>query len=133
MSVLVPPFDTHIGNTFIYSEIPSLKSPQMLAGLASGCWLSVLGAAMLYNRKTNKNMLACDHPSLSAFHKKEYNGPFYIKQQTEPCRKQAMQFSSFFAKNNNTNANAIICIFIVLTLYYSLIIIDSLLNSTDVR
>ena len=40
----------------------SLKCPYMLAGHASGCWLSVLGAGVQYNREKNESLDCTPHP-----------------------------------------------------------------------
>ena len=46
-------WNTVLVNKLLMTETP-LKCPQVLAGHASGCWLSALGAGVPYNRENMK-------------------------------------------------------------------------------
>ena len=43
-------------------ETGSLKCPKMLAGHASGCWLSALGAGVPYKREKNESLVCTPPP-----------------------------------------------------------------------
>ena len=55
---------------FFILRYPSLKCPYMLAGHASGCWISALGAGVPYNREKTES-LVCNHHSYKNLVKSE--------------------------------------------------------------
>ena len=59
-----------------YLRYPSLTCPQMLAGHASGCWRSQLGAGVPYNREKNESLI-CTPPPHTHTHKTNQHNLIY--------------------------------------------------------